>query len=361
MKPRKGIEDIPPYIPGKSKEEIAKEYGLDEASIIKLGSNENPLGPSKKAVDIIAKYADKVSIYPEDGSSELRYKIAEYIGVGEGQVIAGNGSDEILDMAVKMFIADGDEAVIPVPTFSMYGKLVELYSGKCVYVPLGDGFSFDTDKILEKITSETKLVFVCSPNNPTGSTISEGGLKKILDRDVMVILDEAYTEFSSEPFVHLVNEYKNLIVLRTFSKAFGLAGLRVGYGIADSEIIDWMLRIRIPFSVNLLAQKAAIAALNDKEHLKESVELARVGRMLILEELSKVKGVRAYPSQANFVFIELDSKASEIVEALFKRGIIVRDCSFAEPGDYIRVSIGTMEENKKFLENFKEVLRDVSP
>ncbi len=361
MKPRKGIADIPPYIPGKSKEEIAKDYGLDEASIIKLGSNENPLGPSKKAVDIIAKHADKVSIYPEDSSSELRSRIAEYVGVGAGQVIAGNGSDEILDMAANMFIEDGGEAVIPAPTFSMYGKLVELYSGKCVYVPLGDDFRFDTDRILRAITERTKLVFICSPNNPTGSTISEEGLKEILDEDVIVVLDEAYTEFSTGSFVHLVNEYKNLIVLRTFSKAFGLAGLRVGYGIADSEIIGYMLRIKIPFSVNILAQQAAIAALDDKEHLKESVELVRAGRALILEELSKVKGVRAYPSQANFIFIELDSKAKDVVEALFKRGIIVRDCSFAGSGNYIRVSIGTMEENKKFLENFKEVLRDVSP
>lgn len=353
---RKNIKDIPPYIPGKSKEEITREYGLNEDSIIKLGSNENPLGPSKKVVDIIAKHADKVSIYPEDVCSELHSNIAKYVGVDESQVIAGNGSDEILDMAVKMFIEKDDEAVIPVPTFSMYRKLVELYSGKCVYAALGDGFRFDVDKILEKITGKTKLVFVCSPNNPTGSTISEEGLKEILDRDVAVILDEAYAEFSSGSFVKLVREYKNLVVLRTFSKAFGLAGLRAGYGIADSAIIAYMLRIKIPFSVNILAQKAAIAALEDEEHLKKSVELAKAGRAFILKELSKIDGVRSYPSQANFVFIELESKAEDVVKALFKRGIIVRDCNFAGLGNYIRVSIGTMEENIKFLENFKEVL-----
>ncbi len=353
---RKGIKDIPPYIPGKSKKEIAKEYGLDEDSVIKLGSNENPLGPSKKVIDVIAKYADSVSIYPEDVPSELHSKIAEYVGVDEGQVIAGNGSDEILDMAVKMLIEPGDEAVIPVPTFSMYRKLVELYSGRCIDVPLGDGFRFDVHKILENITERTKLVFVCSPNNPTGSTIPEAGLKEILDKDVVVILDEAYVEFSSGSFVNLVKEYKNLIVLRTFSKAFGLAGMRAGYGVADSEIIEYMLRIKIPFSVNTLAQKAAIAALEDKEHLEKSVELVETGRAFILEEVSKIEGVKSYPSQANFVFIELESRAEDIVKALFKRGIIVRDCSFTGLGNYIRVSIGTMEENTKFLENFREVL-----
>lgn len=353
---RKGIKDIPPYIPGKSKKEIAQEYGLDEDSIIKLGSNENPLGPSKKVIDVITEYADEVSIYPADIPKELHSKIAEYVGVDESQVIAGNGSDEILDMAVKMFVEQGDEAVIHVPTFSMYRKLVELYSGKCVYVPLGDGFKFDADKILEQITERTKLVFVCSPNNPTGSTISEEGLRKILDRNVMVILDEAYVEFSSESFVQLVNEYKNLIILRTFSKAFGLAGLRVGYGIADSEIIEYMLRIKIPFSVNALAQKAAIAALEDKEYLKKSVELVKEGRVFVIDEISKIKGARAYPSEANFVFVELDAKSEDIVRSLQKRGIIVRDCGFAGLENHIRVSIGTMEENVRFLENLREVL-----
>lgn len=356
MKLRKGIKDIPPYIPGESKGEIARAYGLDEESIIKLGSNENPLGPSKKVVDVIKKHADKVSIYPEDVSTELHRKIAEYVGVDEGQVIAGNGSDEILDLAVKMFIEKGDGAVIPVPTFSMYRKLVELYSGRCAYVPLGENFTFEIPAILGQIADRTKLVFICSPNNPTGTIISEVGLRKILNEDVVVILDEAYAEFSSGSYVKLVNEYENLIILRTLSKALGLAGLRVGYGIADSEIIEYMLRIKIPFSVNLLAQKAAVAAIEDEAHLQKSVELVKEGRTFILEELSKIDGVRTYPSQANFVFIELDVKSEDVVKSLQKRGIIVRDCSFAGLENHIRVTIGTMDENTKFLENLKEVL-----
>jgi histidinol-phosphate aminotransferase len=353
---KKGIKDIPPYIPGESKGNIAKIYGLEEDSIIKLGSNENPLGPSKKAVAAIKKRAGDVSIYPEDVSSELQQKIAEYVGVDESQVIAGNGSDEILDMAVKMFIEAGDEAVIPVPTFSMYRKLVELYSGECVYVPLVKNFTFDIEKILIQITEGTKLVFICSPNNPTGNIISEVGLRKILNEDVVVILDEAYSEYSTGSFTQLVNEYKNLIVLRTFSKALGLAGLRVGYGIADSEIIEYMLRIKIPFSVNSLAQKAGIAALEDKEHMQRSVDLVKEEREFITEELSKIEGVRAYPSQANFVFIELDAKSEDVVKSLLKRGIIVRDCSFAGLDNHIRVTIGTKEENRKFLQNLREVL-----
>jgi len=352
---RKGIKDIPPYIPGESKGNIAKAYGLSEADIVKLGSNENPLGPSKRVVDVIKKEADRVNIYPDDVPGELHQKIAEYAGVDESQVITGNGSDEVLDMVVKMFIEDGDEAVIPVPTFSMYHKLVELYGGSCSYAPLGENFTFDIPTILEQITDKTKLVFVCSPNNPTGGIISEVGLRKILNEDVIVVLDEAYAEFSTVSFVNLIRDYDNMVVLRTFSKAFGLAGLRVGYGIASSDIIEYMLRIRIPFSVNSLAQKAAIAALDDKEYLKKSIETVHDGRAFLIEELAKA-GVKPYPSQANFVFFEVPGKSEDVVKALQKRGIIVRDCSFAGLENHIRVTVGTPEENRKFLENFKEVI-----
>jgi histidinol-phosphate aminotransferase len=352
---RKGIKDIPPYIPGESKGNIAKAYGLSEGDIVKLGSNENPLGPSKHVVEVIKKEAGKVNIYPEDVSAKLNSKIAEYAGVDESQVITGNGSDEILDIVVKMFIEDGDEAVIPVPTFSMYHKLVELYGGSCSYAPLGENFSYDIPAILESITDKTKLVFICSPNNPTAGIISEVGLRKILNEDVMVVLDEAYAEFSTVSFVKLLRDYDNLIVLRTFSKAFGLAGLRVGYGIASRNVIEYMLRIRIPFSVNSLAQKAAIAALDDKEYLRRSVETVKEGRAFLIEELAKA-GVKPYPTQANFVFIELDASSEDVVKALQKRGIIVRDCSFAGLENHIRVTIGTPDENAKFLQNFKEVI-----
>ncbi len=355
MKMRKGIKDIPPYIPGESKGNIAREYGLSEASIIKLGSNENSLGPSKKVVEVIKHEAGKVNIYPEDVSAELSSKIAEYAEVDESQVIAGSGSDEILDMAVKMFIEEGDEAVIPIPTFSMYHKLVELYGGSCSYAPLGNNFSYDIPTILGAITDRTKLVFICSPNNPTGGIISEVGLRKILNSDVIVVLDEAYVEFSTGSFVNLLEDYDNLIVLRTFSKAFGLAGLRIGYGVASREIIEYMLRIRVPFSVNSLAQKAAIVALDDKEYLKRSIETVEEGRAFLIDGVAKA-GVKPYPSQANFIFIELDKSSEEVVKALQKRGIIVRDCSFAGLDNHIRVTIGTMEENERFLENFKEVI-----
>ncbi|MEE8400989.1 MAG: histidinol-phosphate transaminase [Candidatus Hydrothermarchaeaceae archaeon] len=355
MKTRKGIDGIPPYVPGKTKEEIAKKYGLDKNSIIKMGSNENPLGPSERAVLAIEKNTVNVSVYPENTYTKLRSKIAGYVGVKKNQVIVGNGSDEVLDMAVKMFMEEGSEAVIPTPTFSMYRKLVELYNGKCAFAPLRNDFKFDVDAILEKITENTSLAIICSPNNPTGSTISEGGLRRILERDIAVILDEAYAEFSSESLVKLVREYNNLVVLRTFSKAFGLAGLRAGYGVADSRIISLLLRIKIPFSLNLLAEKAAIAALEDRDHLKRSVELARAGRDFLLEELTKIKGIRPYPSQANFIFMKLNLKADSVVEALYRKGIIVRDCSSGD-ANYIRVSTGTMEDNKKFLKAFREVI-----
>lgn len=361
MKIRDNVKKIPPYVPGKSKEEIARKYGLKLSEIIKLASNENPLGAPKKAVAQILKFASQVSAYPDAEASELREEISRYIGIKKECIIAGNGSDEILELAVKLFLNEGEEAIIPVPTFSLYENLVRLYSGKPVFVPLDENFQFDCEKIMKKISEKTKLVFISSPNNPTGNVIFERDLRRILRNNVAVILDEAYVEFADVSHVKLVNEFENLIVLRTFSKAFGLAGARVGYGVADEKIIEYMFRIKLPFNANLLSQKAAIGALRDKEHLRRSIRTVKEGREFLTKELSKIDGIVVYQSKANFLLINLEGmgkKARRIAEDLYKGGIITRECSSFKLNEYyLRVSIGTALENRKFLTKFRDIVK----
>jgi histidinol-phosphate aminotransferase len=355
------IKDIPPYVPGRSREEIARGYGLQPEEIIKLASNENPLGPSPEAVKAINDYSGMASVYPTADASELRGALADYLGVKKEQVIAGNGSDEVLDLAVKLFLGEGDEAVISTPTFSMYQALTRVYGGRPVYVPMKEGFSYDIEGIKEAITERTKMVFLCSPNNPTGTVISRDGLMELLAEEVVVVLDEAYVEFAEGSFADLVRGHENLIITRTFSKAFGLAGLRVGYGIASEEIIGYMLRIKIPFSVNLLAEKAAIAALGDRGHLERSVRMAREGRDYIEREVDRIPGLSAYPSKANFVLVDTrgcKKTGAEISEGLFRKGVITRDCSSFMGLDeyYLRISVGTVDENRRVVEELKEIV-----
>ncbi|MFQ6136526.1 MAG: histidinol-phosphate transaminase [Candidatus Hydrothermarchaeales archaeon] len=357
---KEGTREIPPYLPGRSREEIAEEYSLDENEIIKLASNENPLGPSPIAIDEIKKSLSEISTYPDPTATELRTKISKYLDLDEESVVVGNGSDEIMELVFKTFLNPGEEVVIPIPTFPLYENLTKAYSGIPVLIPQDKGFQFDVDKILEKINKKTKLVFICSPNNPTGSVILEEDLRKILKEELVVILDEAYVEFADRSLAGLVREYENLVVLRTFSKAFGLAGLRVGYGLADKRIIDYFLRVKLPFNVNILALRAAAGALEDRRFLEESIKTAKEGREFLFEELSKIDRVKVHPSKSNFLLIrlELQKTSKEVTEDLFKRGIIVRDCAHFKglDGEFIRVSVGTMEDNRRFLECLKEVL-----
>ncbi|NOZ76796.1 MAG: histidinol-phosphate transaminase [Euryarchaeota archaeon] len=358
---REGVKDIPPYVPGRSREEIAKGYGLEQDRIAKMASNENPLGPPPKAVAAIREHAASSSVYPSADAAELRAALADYHGVETGQVVAGNGSDEVLDMVVRVFLDPGDEAVISTPTFSMYSSLTRVAGGRPVLVPMTGDFEYDLEGMKQAVTDRTKLVFICSPNNPTGTVVPGKGLEELLDEGPVVVVDEAYGEFADGSFAELVAGRENLVVTRTFSKAFGLAGLRVGYCITSEVIADYMLRIKIPFSVNLLAEKAALAALEDREHLEKTLELTRQGREYLTRELGRMPGLKVYPSRANFVF--LDTRASgmtgaELSEALFRKGIITRDCSSFTGLDpyHLRISVGTMEENRRVVEELREIL-----
>lgn len=348
------IFSIAEYVPGKAIEEIAAGYGLDPASIIKLGSNENPLGPSPKAVEALVKIAPKANLYPSADARELREALSGYTGLPVSNIAAsGPGMDGLLDGLCRLLIEKGDEVIIPTPTFAYYELPARACGANPVFVPRKTDYSVDPEKILAAESKHTKLIFLCSPNNPSGNTLPEKDLRLILEKTrALVFVDEAYVEFADRNFVSLVLEYDNLIIGRTFSKAFGLAGLRLGYGLMPEWLVREYMKVAPPFNVSLPALKAGLAALSDNEHLQKSIELARKGREILKAELP----FKVYPSQANFVLVDVAPlKAKLISEALLKKGIIVRSCdSFrGAENSLIRVTVGTPQQNEKVIQAFK--------
>lgn len=349
---RKQVIEIKEYVPGKSIEEIALKYGLDPEKIIKLGSNENPLGASPLAVKIIQEKAGKVHLYPPSDAIDLRSALSKYTGYPEKNiVVSGNGMDGILDTIMKLFMTPEAESVIPIPTFSYYEIATLANGGKPVFVKRDGDFEISHSDILAKVNSNTKMIFLCSPNNPSGNVISEEEVRKILDKTrAIVFIDEAYVEFAQVNLSGLVKEHENLIVGRTFSKAFGLAGMRLGYAIVPEWIARNYMKVMTPFSVDVLSLAGGIAALSDCEYFNKSIETVKKGREQLSRGLEHL--CRVYPSNANFIMIDVAPRsAAHVCESLLKMGIIVRDCtSFRGAGDsLIRISIGTQAQNKKVI------------
>lgn len=358
---RPTVKDIKEYVPGKSIEEIAKKYGLDPATIIKLGSNENPLGPSPLAVSAIKEKAPGVHLYPQADALELRKAIGDHTGYPVSNiVVSGNGMDGIFDTMMRLFMSPGAESIIPVPTFSYYEISTLANGGKPVFVERDPDFSISPEKILGKVNENTSLIFLCSPNNPSGNSITEKDVRKILDStstDAIVFIDEAYVEFAGSSITGLVREYENLIVGRTFSKAFGLAGMRMGYAIVPEWIARIYMKVMTPFSMDVLSTAAGLAALKDREYLKKSIETVKNGRMQLSGALGSL--CKVYPSDANFIMIDVSPRsAKEISESLLRKGIIIRDCtSFRGAGkSLIRISVGTEVQNEKVIEAFRKIL-----
>ncbi len=357
---KKEIFDIAEYVPGKSIEEIASAYRLDKASIIKLGSNENPLGPSSKAVQALIDAAPCANIYPSVDALEFREALSEYTGFPVSNIVAsGPGMDGLLDGLCRLMIERGDEVIIPIPTFSYYELVARACGGKPIFVRRNQNFSLDPQKVLEAESSRTKIIFLCSPNNPSGNLLPESSLRKILkNTKALVFVDEAYVEFADRNLVGLVQEYDNLVVGRTFSKVFGLAGLRLGYGILPEWLAKEYVKAATPFSVSFPALKAGIAALLDVEHIRKTIEITREGREYLKEKIP----FKVYPSQANFVLVDVAPlKAKAVAENLMKKGIIVRPCdSFRDAGEtFIRITVGTLEQNKKVVKSFKAIKTEV--
>ena len=356
---RETIEDLVPYPPGKPIEELERELGISGS--IKLASNENPLGPSPKALEAIKEKLPIINRYPDGSGYYLKAKLSEKYGVPQEQIILGNGSNELIELAVRTFLNPGEEAIQPFPTFLVYEKLVRAAGATMVSVPLKQ-LAVDLKAIRDSIGPRTKLVFIANPNNPTGFALFKDDLAHFLrdlPDDLVVVLDEAYIEFVTDKRItsalELLDIHPHLFVLRTFSKLYGLAGLRIGYGFSSDKIIDYMNRVRQPFNANTLAQAAAIAALDDHKFIAETLKLVREGLVQITKGLDRM-GISYFPTQTNFLLIKTPLAGKIVYERMLRRGVIVRAMdSFGFP-DYIRINVGLPEENERFLNTLEEVL-----
>ena len=353
------------YVPGRSQDEIAQDFNLKKEDIIKLGSNENPWGPSPKAMEAIKDEISSINRYPESQLHELVSEIAQYSGVEDSQVIiGGDGADEIIDVLAKTFIDDGDEFIVPLPSYMYYEYLLKQYGAKPVYARWDlDKNELDVDSIFGAITDRTKMIFLCSPNNPTGTLIDKEVLMDNASKnpEILIVIDEAYFEYSEVTNKDLINEFDNIFIIRTMSKVLGLAGMRIGYGLACEEIIEYMHRIKPVFSLTRLSFAAALNTFRDKDYIEESIRKGIESRQYLYDEISKIDGLNVFPSKSNFMLIGVKGTgftASELALELMKKGIIVRDCtSFKGLDEYwIRISICTLDEDKKFIDIIKEVL-----
>lgn len=356
----KSIKEITPYKPGKPIEEVKRELRLKE--IAKLASNENPLGPSPKALSAIRQALGRINRYPEGSCFYLRKDLSKKLKVAPENLIFGNGSDEIIDIIVKTFSNSGDEILTADTTFLEY-KIIAQQNGREVKTVALKDFRYDLDKIKDAISPKTRIIFIANPNNPTGAYLTAQEVDDFLEEvpcDIVIVFDEAYFEFvDKEDFPlslsYLKEENKNVIILRTFSKIYGLAGLRIGYGIAQEDFIRYMEGARQPFNVNYLAQEAALASLKDRDFVNRVKKLVKEGKRYLYDELDKL-GLAFILSAANFILIDLNKSGLEIFNKLLKKGVIVRDMEQYGLNNFIRVTVGTTRENKKFIEALREVI-----
>ena len=353
------ILSLKPYVAGKPLEELEREYGITDA--IKLASNENPLGPSPLAIKAIQQAAKELHRYPNGGSYHLCAVISKRFDLEKENIILGNGSDDIIAMLARVLLQPGDEVVLPRPSFLFYEIMIRCSGAIPVEVPLKDSRT-DLDGMLECIGPKTRLVFLTNPHNPTGALIAKPALDDFvtaLPADVVLVIDEAYIEFVREPncpnSVDYLDSGKIIVGLRTFSKAYGLAGLRVGYGLMPSFLADLLNRVRQPFNVNSLAQVAAIAAFDDERFLKETVKLVSEELDFIYAALDDL-GIDYLKSQANFILIKVGKNANGVFEDLLKQGVIVRSMTSYGYPDCIRINVGLHDENVRFIKALGKVL-----
>ena len=353
------LSQLTPYQAGKPLEELARELGLTDA--IKLASNENPLGPSPRALAAIQAEITNLHRYPDSHAYYLKEDLSRHLGIQPAQLILGNGSDEILDLLVRVLVSPGDEVVSTAHTFLMYGLLTQAVGGVFRPASLKD-LRVDLTAVAQAVTPKTKLILLNNPNNPTGAVFYRAEWEAFLAAvppTVTVVLDEAYIEFADDPEVPdglaYLAEDRLLVGLRTFSKAYGLAGLRIGYGYGPSELMELLNRLRLPFNVNRLAQVGARAALGDTDFLERTQKLVWEGRDYLCRELTRL-GLRFAPTQANFILIRVNRPGREVYEAMLREGVIIRAMDAYDFPDCIRINVGLPVENERFLQAFKKVL-----
>jgi len=349
------ILDLAAYEPGKPVEELAREMGLQPSEIIKLASNENPLGPSPKALAAMRETLDRAHFYPDGGGWALRNAIAAKLGLTRENVILGNGSNEIIEFIGHAFLRPGDEVITAEHAFAVYTLMAQLFGAKTVEVP-DPGYTHDLDAMLAAITPRTRQLFVANPNNPTGTMVGQEEIDRFMKRvpdHVLVIFDEAYLEFLDNPpdVLRHVRAGRNVVVMRTFSKIQGLANLRVGYGLAPEKVAAVLQKTRQPFNANGIAQAGALAGLEDVEHMRRTRQLTHEGRNYFHAEFSEM-GLEFVPSVANFVLVRVGD-GDAVFQALLRRGLIVRAMRSYKLPAWIRVSVGTMDQNRRFISELK--------
>jgi histidinol-phosphate aminotransferase len=354
IRPPEYVLGIQPYVPGKPIEELERELGISHS--IKLASNENPVGPSPAALKTIGESVADINRYPDGSGFYLKRALSKELGVSDEEIILGNGSNELLDLAAKTFMKDGDEAVMATPSFVVYFMAVQSVGGKSVQVPLKN-YTHDLSAMADAITSATKMIFIANPNNPTGTINRKDEFDRMMERvpdDLLVVMDEAYYEYVVDPdyaeSMKYLRSEKNILILRTFSKIYGLAGLRLGYGIARKEILTDMNRLRAPFNTSTIAQKAGIAALTDKAHIGRSRQVNEAGKEYLYRELGAL-GISFVPTEANFVYMPVEGSVA-LYEKLLKTGVIIRPMG----PNAVRVTIGLPEENRRFIGALKAVM-----
>ncbi len=358
MQPRKAISNIKSYQPGKPIGEVKRELGLTD--VFKMASNENPFGPSPKALSAIRKNLDNINRYPEGSCFYLRRALSRKLKIKTEQFIFGNGSDELIILALRAFVDEGDEVIVADPTFLIYCIAAKIQGAKIKKIPT-KYFKYDLKNMKASITRNTKIMFIANPDNPNGTYVTKSELDNFfrgLPDSVLIFMDEAYFDFVRERDYPNGLDYiskKNVIVTRSFSKSYGLAGLRIGYGVANIDIIKSLEAVREPFNVNSLAQAAALAALKDKKFLSMTLKCTQKGKKFLYSEFNKI-GIRYIPSVTNFVLVEIGKNADKICQKLLKKGVIVRNMKSWGMDSFIRVTVGTEKENKRFVKELKKII-----
>ena len=361
-----GVQQLRPYLPGKPVEELERELGITGS--IKLASNENPLGPSAKAVDAIRQHCESVNFYPDGGGYKLSARLAKKFNVDAACITLGNGSNDILELVARVFLTPETSAVFSEYSFAVYPIVVQAVGAKANIakafsldhetMPLGH----DPEALLASVDKNTRVIFIANPNNPTGTWLEPQVLKQLLNDlpdDVIVVLDMAYNEYMDESLQidasEWLTDFPNLVITGTFSKIYALAGLRIGYSLSSPEIADLLNRVRQPFNTNLLAQEAALASLDDKEHIKNSVALNDQGKVYLQKSFTEMS-LDFLPTMGNFISVNLKRDGQAIYDALLKKGVIVRPVGNYNMPEFLRITIGTEEQNKRFIKTLKEVL-----
>lgn len=356
---RPDLADFAAYSARKAPETVGKKVKIQPENIIKLDANENLYGPSPKVGKALGKYP-YFNIYPDNNQLELRQPLAGYTGVDARHIVAANGSNQLIDLIVRLFVSPGDEVIDCVPTFGIYRFSTQLCNGKLVEVPRDKDFNVNVNAIKKAISKKTKLIFLANPNSPTGNLTPRKDILTILETGLPVVTDEAYYEFSGETVAPFVSKYENLMVLRTFSKWAGLAGMRVGYGLFPPRIADYLLKIKMPYNVSVAAIIAIRESFKDIAYLTENIKAIVAERDRLFKQLKKFDWLKPYPSRANFILCNiLNNKANELCQQLESRGILVRFYDTPRLQNFIRISVGKPEHTDALVKALREIGKEL--